>query len=181
MSRNFIRAVLFDLGGTLMYERESWHTVNARADEALTNYLRGQGLELNLSTFPIEFRRRLDEYFNQREKNLLETTYSSVLRIEIVSDHHCFGRQEIPVGERQFKNARMWFSITTGGRCEDEIKEPRDAKAARQLLDVLVITGIRNQPKTISILFEFFQGWQCIVFQQPVFLSYGKQTIQRAS
>ena len=43
MSRNFIRAVLFDLGGTLMYERESWHTVNARADEVLTNYLRGQG------------------------------------------------------------------------------------------------------------------------------------------
>ncbi|MDQ3006950.1 MAG: HAD family hydrolase [Chloroflexota bacterium] len=80
MSRNFIRAVIFDLGGTLMYERASWHAVNAKADEALTNYLRGQGLELNLSTFPIEFRRRLDEYFKQRENNLLETTYSSVLR-----------------------------------------------------------------------------------------------------
>ena len=85
MSRNFIRAVIFDLGGTLMYERESWHTVNARADEALTNYLLGQGLELNLSTFPIEFRRRLDEYFKQREKNLLETTYSSVLR-DVLTD-----------------------------------------------------------------------------------------------
>jgi len=85
MSRNFIRAVIFDLGGTLMYERESWHAVNAKADEALTNYLRGQGLELNLSTFPIEFRRRLDEYFKQREKNLLETTYSSVLR-DVLAD-----------------------------------------------------------------------------------------------
>ena len=80
MARNFIRAVIFDLGGTLMYERETWHSINARADEALTKYLINQGLEINLSTFPIEFRRRLDEYFKQREKDLLETTYSSVLR-----------------------------------------------------------------------------------------------------
>jgi putative hydrolase of the HAD superfamily len=80
MPRNFIRAVIFDLGGTLMYERHSWHSVNSKADEALTKYLIAQGLEINLSTFPIEFRRRLDEYFKQREKDLLETTYSSVLR-----------------------------------------------------------------------------------------------------
>ena len=80
MPRNFIRAVIFDLGGTLMYERYSWHSVNAKADEALTKYLLAQGLEINLSTFPIEFRRRLDEYFKQREKDMLETTYSSVLR-----------------------------------------------------------------------------------------------------
>ena len=80
MARNFIRAVIFDLGGTLMYERADWHSVNAKADEALTRYLREQGLEINLSTFPIEFRRKLDEYFKRREKDLLETTYSSVLR-----------------------------------------------------------------------------------------------------
>jgi HAD superfamily hydrolase (TIGR01509 family) len=80
MARNFLRAVLFDLGGTLMYERASWQSVTARADEALTNYLRAEGLELNLSTFPREFRNRLSKYFKQREKDLLETTYSFVLR-----------------------------------------------------------------------------------------------------
>jgi HAD superfamily hydrolase (TIGR01549 family) len=80
MARNFLRAVLFDLGGTLMYERASWEAVTARADEALTNYLRAQGLELNLSTFPREFRTRLRKYFSQREQDLLETTYSFVLR-----------------------------------------------------------------------------------------------------
>lgn len=79
-SRNFLRAVIFDLGGTLMYEQGSWHSITAQADEALTNYLREQGMELNLSTFPREFRRKLDEYFRQREKDLLETTYSFVLR-----------------------------------------------------------------------------------------------------
>lgn len=85
MTRNFIRAVIFDLGGTLMYERDSARAVNAHADEALTLYLLDQGMELNLSTFPIEFRRRLDKYFNQRESDLLETTYAFVLR-DVLAD-----------------------------------------------------------------------------------------------
>lgn len=68
-----------------MYERASWHGVTAQADEALTKYLRSQGMELNLSTFPREFRKRLAGYFRQREKDLLETTYSYVLR-EILAD-----------------------------------------------------------------------------------------------
>jgi putative hydrolase of the HAD superfamily len=85
MSRNFLRAVIFDLGGTLMYERASWYKVTAEGDEALTRYLIDQGLELNLSTFPVEFRRRLGEYFSQREKDLLETTYTYVL-LELLKD-----------------------------------------------------------------------------------------------
>lgn len=63
-----------------MYERATWNAITAQADEALTNYLREQGMELNLSSFPREFRKRLDKYFRKREKDLLETTYSFVLR-----------------------------------------------------------------------------------------------------
>jgi HAD superfamily hydrolase (TIGR01549 family) len=80
MAGSILRAVLFDLGGTLMYERATWDAIIAHADEALTNYLRGEGMELNLSTFPREFRKRLGKYFSQREQDLLETTYSFVLR-----------------------------------------------------------------------------------------------------
>lgn len=85
MPSNIFRAVIFDLGGTLMHERDATQPVNARGDEGLTLYLREQGLELNLSTFPVEFRRRLDDYFKQREKDLLETTYSFVLR-DVLTD-----------------------------------------------------------------------------------------------
>ena len=85
MARNFLRAVIFDLGGTLMYERASWHNITAQGDEALTKYLINQGMELNISTFPVEFRRRLGEYFSQREKDLLETSYTFVL-IELLKD-----------------------------------------------------------------------------------------------
>lgn len=80
MPRNFIRAILFDFGGTLMYGRQDWTSIVAEADEALTDYLRSNGMEVSLNTFPTEFRKRLDDYFKQREKDLLETTYTFVLR-----------------------------------------------------------------------------------------------------
>ncbi|NJC97912.1 MAG: hypothetical protein C3F07_00455 [Anaerolineales bacterium] len=92
MSRKIIRAVILDLGGTLMYGRSDWQPVMAHADEKLTRYLQSQGMELNLSTFPVEFRRKLDDYFKQREKDLLETTYTSVLR-ELLKDK---GYEDIP-------------------------------------------------------------------------------------
>jgi len=85
MPRNFLRAVIFDFGGTLMYGRNAWEPVIAQADEALTKYLTSQGMELNISTFPSQFRKRLGEYFKQREQDLLETTYTFVLR-ELLKD-----------------------------------------------------------------------------------------------
>jgi putative hydrolase of the HAD superfamily len=85
MPNNILRAVIFDFGGTLMYGRNAWEPFIAKADEALTTYLRAQGLELNIGTFPSEFRRRLEEYFKQREHDLLEATYSQVLR-EVLKD-----------------------------------------------------------------------------------------------
>jgi putative hydrolase of the HAD superfamily len=80
MAANFLRAVIFDFGGTLMYGRNAWDPFIAKADEALTVYLNSQGIELNINTFPSEFRKRLDGYFKQRENDLLESTYTQVLR-----------------------------------------------------------------------------------------------------
>lgn len=80
MATNFLRAVIFDFGGTLMYGRNAWGPFIDKADEALTIYLSSQGIELNINTFPREFRKRLDEYFKQREGDLLESTYTQVLR-----------------------------------------------------------------------------------------------------
>jgi len=80
MPRNFIRAILFDFGGTLMYGRRDWNPIMAKADDVLTEHLRTKGMEVNPNTFPLEFRKNLDDYFKQREKDLLETTYTFVLR-----------------------------------------------------------------------------------------------------
>ena len=63
-----------------MYGRRDWTPVVAKADDMLTEHLIKQGMEINPGTFPIEFRKNLDDYFKQREKDLLETTYTFVLR-----------------------------------------------------------------------------------------------------
>lgn len=68
-----------------MHGRRNWTPIVAKADDALTKHLRAQGLEVNLNTFSTEFRKRLDEYFKQREQDLLETTYTFVLR-ELLKD-----------------------------------------------------------------------------------------------
>jgi len=63
-----------------MYGRRDWNPIMAKADDVLTEHLRTKGMEVNPNTFPLEFRKNLDDYFKQREKDLLETTYTFVLR-----------------------------------------------------------------------------------------------------
>jgi len=92
MPNNFLRSVIFDFGGTLMYGRQDWEPIIAQADDALTAYLCSQGMELNITTFPHQFRKYLANYFKQRERDLLETTYTSVLR-EILREK---GYDEVP-------------------------------------------------------------------------------------
>src|SRR5574341_857908 len=116
MPRNFLRAVIFDLGGTLMYERGSWHSITVQADEALTAYLLNQGMELNLSSFPLEFRRRLRKYFEQREKDLLETPYTFVLR-DVLKDK---GYENVPDGIIRGALDRLFAITQTNWVLEDD-------------------------------------------------------------
>ena len=76
----FIRAVLFDLGGTLMYSRESWEPILDRGYQALSNSLLEHGFSLEKSELPRIVRYHLDRYFSRREENLFESTYLLVLR-----------------------------------------------------------------------------------------------------
>lgn len=83
----FIRAVLFDLGGTLMYARNPWRPFESRADEALAQRLRAQGVEVPAS-FAAEFRERVHEYHDERDQSLFETTYFSVVRAMLLERGH---------------------------------------------------------------------------------------------
>jgi len=80
MHAYFIRAILFDLGGTLMYAKDPWLPVLARADRALADSLYAQGLQLDCDGFHEEFRSRLRKYYDARDADLFETTTTSVLR-----------------------------------------------------------------------------------------------------
>jgi 2-haloalkanoic acid dehalogenase type II len=71
-----IRYLIFDLGGTLMHTRSDSPAIETQADEALAASLRQHGIELKAETF----RARLQEYYEQRDKDFYETTYHLVLR-----------------------------------------------------------------------------------------------------
>jgi HAD superfamily hydrolase (TIGR01662 family) len=92
MRQPFIRAILFDLGGTLMYPRAPWPPVLAQANQALSDALCGQIPGLDCADIAREFNSRLTEYYTQRDQDLFETTYMSVLR-ELL-DH--IGYQNVP-------------------------------------------------------------------------------------
>lgn len=87
MSRRFVRALLFDLGGTLMHALEPWPPITRRADQALVESLRAQGLNIS-DGFAAEFRGRLEAYYAQRTKSLFETTYRSVLAELLAEQNH---------------------------------------------------------------------------------------------
>jgi putative hydrolase of the HAD superfamily len=76
----FIRAVLFDLGGTLMYSRDPWEPILERGYHALAESLCEQGFELDCADLPRIVRYHLDRYYTRRDQDLYETTYLNVLR-----------------------------------------------------------------------------------------------------
>lgn len=75
-----IRAVLFDLGGTLMYSREPWDPILERGYHALADSLCAEGFNLDCADLPRTVRYHLDRYFARRDEDLFETTYQTVLR-----------------------------------------------------------------------------------------------------
>jgi putative hydrolase of the HAD superfamily len=75
-----IRAVLFDLGGTLMYSRQPWEPILERGYQALADSFCEQGFDLNCEELPHIVRYHLDRYFTRRDEDFFETTYFHVLR-----------------------------------------------------------------------------------------------------
>ncbi len=84
-----IQAVLFDLGDTLMYSPDPWPPVFERAGHKLSYLLCSNGVPINYETFHFDFLARLDKYYTDRDRNLIETTTMTVLQ-ELLAEkgHH---------------------------------------------------------------------------------------------
>jgi 2-haloalkanoic acid dehalogenase type II len=72
--------VFSDLGGTLIHFQGAWPVVMESASQELLAYLKAAGFRLDEATFIEEFRRRLDEYYVQRDSEFIEYTTAMVLR-----------------------------------------------------------------------------------------------------
>src|SRR5512141_211599 len=84
-----IQAVLFALGETLMHSLNPWPPVFERAGRELSEALCQSNIAVDCDTFHVDFRQRLDEYYEERERNLFETSTIVVLR-ELLAEkgHH---------------------------------------------------------------------------------------------
>lgn len=77
-----IRAVIFDLGNTLMYPIASdlWPEVIKRGNQALMEHLCNLNILTDCDDFLLEFNQRLRQYYDERDKEMLETSTFLVLK-----------------------------------------------------------------------------------------------------
>lgn len=77
-----IRAVIFDLGNTLMYPvaPDLWPEVIRRGNQALMDYLCELNVLTDCDTFMLEFNQRLHQYYDERDKQMIETSTFLVLK-----------------------------------------------------------------------------------------------------
>ena len=82
-----IRAVIFDLGNTLMYAvaPDLWPEVIKRGNQALMDYLCKLNILTDCDSFLTEFNQRLRMYYDQRDKLMIETSTFLVLK-ELVAE-----------------------------------------------------------------------------------------------
>ncbi len=85
-------AILFDLGGTLIYFDGDWPDVFARADEELFRNLETAGLMLDRQDFLQNFRMELQAYYREREFEFVEYTTLYILRSLLAE----WGYPEVP-------------------------------------------------------------------------------------
>ncbi len=74
-----IKAVIFDLGNTLLYFNGEWDDIYERSDLALVSSLTQSGLDLDTSAFRSDFRASLKNAHKQREIDHLEVSTTNIL------------------------------------------------------------------------------------------------------
>jgi len=73
-------AIIFDLGGTLIFFDGEWPEILRLADQALFNYLEATGLRLDKERFLSQFRDQMEEYYRERDTEFIEHTTLHILR-----------------------------------------------------------------------------------------------------
>ncbi len=101
-----IRVVFFDLGNTLIYEKDPWTPFYERADQALLDVLREAGLQADQQMYH-GFRGLLDLYYHRRGHDTKEET-TLVLLKQLLEEH---GNHQVTEGVLHAA-LRAMYSIT---------------------------------------------------------------------
>jgi 2-haloalkanoic acid dehalogenase type II len=79
-----IKAVLFDLGSTLIYFDGQWPQVIDQSLDNLANALQDEGIDLDRENFINQFGSRMEQYYIERESDYAEYTTAYILKRMLV-------------------------------------------------------------------------------------------------
>ena len=99
-----IRAVIFDLGNTLVYFDGQISQILPQADSELSRALKDCGFEINVQVFEREFRQQMTAYHRQREYDLIEHSTAAVLETILAK----YGYLNVPEDSLRVLLARLY-------------------------------------------------------------------------
>ncbi|MCW5875968.1 MAG: HAD family hydrolase [Anaerolineales bacterium] len=120
-----IKAVVFDLGGTLIYFDGVWTEVMQVAMRELLAHLQASGSALDTEQFLDEFHTRLQEYYIQREAEFVEYTTAHILRT-LLAD-----MSQPPLSDEQLALALSRFYAVSQSRWKTEADAQETLEALR--------------------------------------------------
>ena len=145
-----IKAVIFDLGDTLMLPSGSWESVFLHASSALQNYLCENNIIPPSLNFRSIFLESLNEYYQIREKTLRETTTSALLR-ELLSKY-----QIRPTDDIELNEALDTFYQVTRSNWHIDPQSPVTLRKLREDgLQIGMISNAGNEADVIKLLENF--------------------------
>ncbi len=175
-----IRAVLFDLGSTLIYFDAPWKEVIPDYNRALLAALEHAGIVVDPSSFPGEFQRRMNAYYDERDTEFIEYTTGYVLRNlltklgyanvqdeilrgilrELYASTQAHWRAEddaVPTLAR-LKDLGYRLAIISNASDDDDVQTLIDNAALRPYLDVVVTSAAAGIRKPNPRIFQLALG-----------------------
>jgi HAD superfamily hydrolase (TIGR01662 family) len=175
-----IRAVLFDLGSTLIYFDSSWNDVIPEENRALLAALDHAGIPVDPVQFPDAFHRRMDAYYDEREIELIEHTTSTILRNlladvgyaqipdetlrQILSElysatqAHWHAEEDAAPTLSRLKELGYRLAVISNASDDDDVQTLIDKAALRPTLDVVVTSAAAGIRKPNPRVFQMALG-----------------------
>jgi HAD superfamily hydrolase (TIGR01662 family) len=176
------KAIIFDLGDTLIYFDAVLQEVLVEADEVLYQGLVEKGLSLEKTPFIKEFRTRMNAYFEERDSEFIEhTTYyvlgellkglgfsdlpEEFLRAALRDMYTVFENQWIPEAEsipvlQELQQRGYRLGLVSNAADDEDVQTLIDKAGIRPYFDQIItsaVAGIRKPNPRIFL--PLYQAW----------------------
>lgn len=170
------KAILFDLGSTLMYYDAPWPESLSEPARAMMSYLRDHGLQLDESSFQPEFERRVLEYYDERDTEFIEYTTEYILSgllkehgitelsprlirgamkaLYSVSQAHWLPEEDALPTLRALRDQGYRMGIISNASDANDVETLIDKAGIREFFEIILISAAVGRRKPHPFMFE---------------------------